>query len=192
MFHSLYDGRQNLVRHNFVRITRQAVFERLPPRHSQFGIDVDDVNSGGDCLAKVVVTGTRTAVQGEKDSRCFLDSGDPFNIQVLLGFALHHAFNHAVRVANRRSEDINAGRVDELSRFLRCCELSVLDLRGLVNFRTSSYVSYLPLHEYCRIDRFERLNRFLGASHILLEGQRREINSHGVKTRISRIDSLPQ
>src|SRR5262249_37544190 len=110
---------QDLVGDNFVGFAGQAVSQGAPPGDPQFGIDVDRVDSRGDSFAQVVIIGSRPAMQGEKDSRRFLDLGNSLNVQVLPGFSLDHALSHAVPVAYGRSEYINSGCVDELSRFLR-------------------------------------------------------------------------
>src|ERR1700722_14224025 len=104
LFYSIDDRRENLVRHDFVGIPCQAVSQRSPPGDPEFGIDVDDVDSRGDCFAKVSIICPRPAVEGKKDPGCLLDSCDSVNVQALFRFSFHHALNHAVHVANRWSE----------------------------------------------------------------------------------------
>jgi hypothetical protein len=45
LLHGLYDRRQNLMWHNFVRLTGQTAFQGPAPGDPQFGADVDDVDS---------------------------------------------------------------------------------------------------------------------------------------------------
>ena len=75
----------------------------------QFGIDMDDVDSRGDGFAKVVIVGSRSAVQGQEEARRLLDLGNSFDIQVFLRVSLRRALEHAVHVPDRRSENIDSG-----------------------------------------------------------------------------------
>jgi hypothetical protein len=125
LLHGIYDEGQKLVGHNFIGRFGQAVFERSPPGDPQLGIDVDDVDPNGDRLAKVFIIGSRPTVQSEKGSSCLLDLSNSFDIQAFLCLALHHAGEHSVHVANRWSEDVDSGRIDELfgpcGRYGNCC-----------------------------------------------------------------------
>jgi len=116
----IYNRPQNLVGNHFVRVIRQALSQRSPPSDSQFGVDVDNIDSSCNCLLKVSIIGSRPTVQSEKRTGGLLDLGDSCQIQVLLRLSLHHALKHAMHVANVRSEIVNPGRIYELARFPRC------------------------------------------------------------------------
>jgi hypothetical protein len=155
LLYGLYDRRQNLIGHDLVRLTGQTVFQRTAPGDPQFGIDVDDVDSGGYRTQEIFVIHSRPAVEGEKDSNCFLDLGNPLDVQVLLGFPFDHAFHHAMHVANRRGKVIDCSGVDELSSLLRCGEIPEFAANAFVDFRAGSDVAYLSFREDCGIDRFD-------------------------------------
>jgi hypothetical protein len=55
LLYGIYDGRQNLVGHNIVRLTAQALLQGLAPRDSQFRIDVDDVDASGNRTYEIFI-----------------------------------------------------------------------------------------------------------------------------------------
>ena len=61
-----------------------------------------------------------------------------------------------------------------------------------MDFRAGSNVPDLSLRDDDGIDCLNRFNRFLRVGHILFEGERREIDPHGVKARIRRLHCLRQ
>jgi hypothetical protein len=89
LLHRIYDRRQNLIWHDFVRLSGQAVSQGASPGDPQFGIDVDDVDPSSNRAPEVFIVGTRASVQGEKDSSCLLDLGNSLDIQVLFSFPLY-------------------------------------------------------------------------------------------------------
>jgi hypothetical protein len=105
--------RQDLVGHNFARLPVQAVFERPSPHNPEFGIDVNDVDPSNDGVAEVVIIGSRPAVQCEKYPAAFLIASI-LSIQPLSLLPLHHTPQHAVHIADGRSEDVDAGSGNEL------------------------------------------------------------------------------
>ena len=49
--------RQYLVRDYLVGFLAEAFLQSSPPRHPEFRVDVNDVDSGADCLAQVFIVG---------------------------------------------------------------------------------------------------------------------------------------
>jgi hypothetical protein len=52
-----------------------------------------------------------------------IDCTNSLDIQPLAFFTIYHAFQHAVHIADGRSEDVDAGSGDELPGFLWCSEV---------------------------------------------------------------------
>src|SRR5713101_2472728 len=75
--------RQDLIRGNFIGLFDQAVLQATSPRNPQFGVDVDDINPGGNRLPQVFIVGSRSTVQCERHLSRILDLGDSLDIQVL-------------------------------------------------------------------------------------------------------------
>lgn len=129
-------------------------------------------------------------MQRQKSPSRLLDLGNSLNVQALLRFALHHALNHTVHVTNGWREDIDAGCLDELSRFFGGAEALELALNGFMNLRAGSYIANLSFHKHCRIDGLNCLDRFLRARDILLERQGRKVDNDCVKARFRRVYCL--
>jgi hypothetical protein len=99
-----FDGpRQDLIGHNFVRLLGEAGFQSTPPGKSNFGIDVDNSDSRGDCLAQILVVGSRATVQRQPQTNCGLNLTDSLDIQSLPVLAIHHTLQHSVHIAHGRS-----------------------------------------------------------------------------------------
>src|SRR5580698_9219668 len=142
LLYGIYDGRKDLIRYNFIRLTGQTVFQGSAPGDPQFSIDVDDVDSSCNRTYEILILCPRPAVKGEKDSSSPLNLGNSLDIQVLFGFPLDHAFQHAMHVAYRRSKDVDSSGVDKLSRFLGCAEVLEIVGNGFVDFRAGSDIAY--------------------------------------------------
>jgi hypothetical protein len=97
-----------------------------------------------------------------------------------------------MHVSNRRGESIDSGCVNELLRLLGRCQALESVLRLLVDFRARSYIAYLSLRQDGWIDRLNRFNRFLRASHILFERQRGEIDHYRIKPSFRRFHGFCQ
>src|SRR5579862_4405200 len=119
LLYGLYDRRQNLVRHDLVRIMRQAALQGPTPGDPKFRIDMDDIDSSGNRTQEIFVVCSRTTVQREKDPNRLLDLRNSLNVQLLFSLSLDHAFQHAMHIADRRSEYVDRRVIDELSSFLR-------------------------------------------------------------------------
>src|SRR5215813_13365710 len=76
LLYRIDDRTKNLVRDDFVGVSSQTLVQGLSPRHAQFSINVDDVDSRGNRLAEVFVIRSGSAVQREKDSGGLLDLGN--------------------------------------------------------------------------------------------------------------------
>ena len=62
LLYRVYDGRKDLIRHNFAWLSGKAALQGLAPCDPQFCIDVDDVDSSRDRFAKVFIFRPRAAV----------------------------------------------------------------------------------------------------------------------------------
>src|SRR6202789_2087179 len=111
--------RQDLIGDDLIGFFAEALLQAAPPRNPQFGVDMDDVNSGANRLAQVFIIGSRSAVEGQGYLHSALDLGDSPDIESLSRLPLHHALQHPVHVADRGSEDVYPRRLDELFRLLR-------------------------------------------------------------------------
>src|SRR6185437_14498154 len=87
--HPLYciDGSgQNLIRNNFLRLPREAFLQTAPPCDPYFSVDMDDVDSRGDCLSQVLVVGARSAMQRKQGFRSSFDLRDTVKSRRFLVF----------------------------------------------------------------------------------------------------------
>jgi hypothetical protein len=80
---------------------------------------MDDCHSRLDCLLKIVVTGSGTAVQSHEDAGRCLDLGNSLNIKTLFSFTVNHTLEQPVHVPDSWRQHINLGGIDELLCLLR-------------------------------------------------------------------------
>ncbi len=100
-----------------MRLRRQARLQSISPCDSQFGVDVNNVDSGSDRPLQISIIGSRSAVQSKRNPSRRLDLSDSLNIQAFPLFSLHHLLGHAVHVAHGGSQHIDSREFNKLFRF---------------------------------------------------------------------------
>src|ERR1700722_1251948 len=161
--------RQSLIRNDLVGFFAEAFLQAPPPRNPQFGVDMDDVDSGANRLAQVFIIGSRSAVEGQRCLNSALDLSDSLDLQSLSCLTLHHALQHPVHVADRRSEDVYPCRLHEFFRLRRRGQPLRQVGCGFMDFRSGPDVADLALDEDLRIDSLKSYDGLFRLAHVLLE-----------------------
>ena len=95
-----------------------------------------------------------------------------------------------MHIADRWSEDIDSGRLDELLRFLGCSQGPGLALNRVVNLRAGSYIANLSLYKDCGVNCLNCFDRFFRAGDILFEWQSGKIDDDRIKAGFRCLDCL--
>ena len=110
------DGRrEDLVRRHLILVSRETGFKSVFPGHTQFRIDVNDIDPGVDRPFEIVIGRAGTAMQSKRYTGCGFDLSNSFDRQMLSLLAGKHTFAHAVRIADCRGQHVHFRLCDKLA-----------------------------------------------------------------------------
>jgi hypothetical protein len=151
---------------------------------------VDDIDAGTHGFAEILVIGAGPAMEGEEDAGGLFDGGDSVDVQVLSGFALDHALEHAVHISDRGSENVHTGTFDELLRLLWSRQ-AMREVGGrLVYLGAGANVADFAFDEHGWVYGLQVFDGLFGLADVLFEGQRRKVEDNRVKAGFGCIESL--
>ena len=170
------DGRrEDLVRHHLVLATRETSLKSLFPGHTQFRVDVNDIDPGVDRPPEIVIGCAGTAMQSKRYTSRGFDLSNSFDRQMLSLLACNHTLAHTVRIPNGRGQHVHLRLCDKLPGLCRSCQRALGTGTVRVYLRAAADVPNFSFDDHRRVHGLEGLDGLLSRLGIFFQWQRGQV-----------------